>query len=155
MRILFAVDLSEPPSLTRSVADLAHRLQAELYVLHVYVPSPAGPMPIDPMTGFGDMAYAVYDPTVQASIEEAERHEFRDFVGQRFATAVRPALLQGDPARTILDEADRLEVDLVVVGKRRHGALERFLLGSVSESVMHHSTRPVLVVPVPDVEASD
>ena len=150
MKLLFAVDLTEPESVTRQVIEYAQRLGADLYVLHVHVPTPAGPLPIDPMTGFGDLAYAVYDPAVEASVEATERHEFNTFVRERFKIPVRPALLQGDPARTILDNADTLDADLIVVAKRRHGALERILLGSVSESVLHHAKRPVLVVPVAD-----
>lgn len=146
--ILFAVDLTEPADVTSMVEHLAVRQGAELCVLHVYQPSPGSPMPVDPMTGFGDMAYALYDPSVQASMEEAEQHEFDAFVRERFRQEVRPALLQGDPARTILQEAERLDVDLIVIGKRHHGLLERFLLGSVSEAVVGHTHRPVLVVPL-------
>ena len=150
MKLLFAVDLTEPEAVTRHVVELTQRLGAELYVLHVHVPPPVGPLPIDPMTGFGDMTYAVYDPAIEASVEATERHQFDFFVRERFSIPVRPALLQGDPALTILDNADTLDADLIVVAKRRHGALERFLLGSVSESVLHHAKRPVLVVPVTD-----
>lgn len=150
MRVLLAVDCTEPEAVTRQVAALARRLEADLYVLHVHVPSPAGPIPIDPMTGFGDMAYAVYDPTIDASVEAGERHDFERFVRERFDMPVRPALLVGDPARTILENADTLEADLIVVAKRHHGALERFLLGSVSREVMNHTHRPVLVIPIVD-----
>lgn len=146
--ILFAVDLSEPPDVASMVEQLATRQGADLCVLHVFQPSPASAMPVDPMTGFGDMAYAVFDPSVQASMEEAEQHEFDAFIRDRFRREVRPALLQGDPARTILQEAERLEADLIVIGKRHHGMMERFLLGSVSEAVVNQTHRPVLVVPL-------
>jgi nucleotide-binding universal stress UspA family protein len=38
---------------------------------------------------------------------------------------------------------------MVVVGSRGHGALSRAVLGSVSSSVLHHATTPVVVVPEP------
>jgi nucleotide-binding universal stress UspA family protein len=53
---------------------------------------------------------------------------------------------EGDPAREIVRIAEDRDVDLVVVGARGLGALERFLLGSVSETVLHHAGRPVLIV---------
>lgn len=49
--------------------------------------------------------------------------------------------------RTILDVADELDVDCLVVGTRGVTAVESALLGSVSNAVVHHSERPVLVVP--------
>jgi nucleotide-binding universal stress UspA family protein len=53
---------------------------------------------------------------------------------------------EGDPAREIVRIAEDRDVDLVVVGARGLGTLERLLLGSVSEAVLHHAARPVLIV---------
>lgn len=50
------------------------------------------------------------------------------------------------PAQGILDLAEELDADLVVVGSREHGRLHRLLFGSVSERVTRESERPVLVV---------
>jgi nucleotide-binding universal stress UspA family protein len=53
----------------------------------------------------------------------------------------------GKPAEEILDAAEEGGFDLVVLGHRGMGAARRFLMGSVSERVVRHATRPVLVVP--------
>jgi nucleotide-binding universal stress UspA family protein len=42
--------------------------------------------------------------------------------------------------------ADEEQSDLLVVGSRGLGGLERLLLGSVSDYVAHHATVPVLIV---------
>lgn len=52
----------------------------------------------------------------------------------------------GPAAQTICKEAEEQDVDLVVVGARGLGAVERFLLGSVSSRVVHTCARNVLVV---------
>ena len=52
----------------------------------------------------------------------------------------------GRPVDEIVDAASRPDVDLVVVGARGLGTLERLLLGSVSEGVLRHVARPVLIV---------
>lgn len=52
----------------------------------------------------------------------------------------------GHPAEQIIYEADRLEVDVIVVGDRGRSGFARLLLGSVSRQVVEHAGRPVLVV---------
>ena len=53
---------------------------------------------------------------------------------------------EGDPAREIVRSARSRDVDLVVLGARGLGTIGRLLLGSVSETVLHHAGRPVVIV---------
>lgn len=57
------------------------------------------------------------------------------------------AALRG-PAAAVLAEMSRT-ADLVVVGTRSASALSRAVLGSVSSSLLHHASSPVVVVPEP------
>lgn len=58
---------------------------------------------------------------------------------------VETAVLPGDP-RAVLHTASA-GADLLVVGARGHGVLERLLLGSVASALAHHPTVPTIVVP--------
>jgi nucleotide-binding universal stress UspA family protein len=51
--------------------------------------------------------------------------------------------------RAIVDAAQELDASAVVLGTSGRSGLGSALLGSVSNGVVHHSTRPVLVVPPP------
>jgi nucleotide-binding universal stress UspA family protein len=53
---------------------------------------------------------------------------------------------QGDPADAILDVAEELGADLLVVGNKGMTGAKRFLLGSVPNKVSHHSPCSVLIV---------
>ena len=53
----------------------------------------------------------------------------------------------GDPAATLLEVADDVDADLVVVGTRGHGGPDELLLGSVARTVADRARRPTLVVP--------
>lgn len=150
MRLLFATNLTEPVTLTNEVEELARLLDAELFVLHVISQAPAASVaPVDPMTGLSGFApYTLYDPKLEANIEEAEEHAFSTFLIDRFAVPVHAGLRKGEPAPVILDDADDHDVDFVIVGKRRHGRLEQLLVGSTAQDVIKKARRPTIVLPV-------
>ena len=54
--------------------------------------------------------------------------------------------LQGNPAQIIVEQAEKLECDAIVIGSRGIGALPRLLLGSVSDKVVHYAECTVVVV---------
>ena len=59
---------------------------------------------------------------------------------------VETELLSGIPKHAVVDEAERWGADLVVVGSHGYSGFERFLLGSVSQSIAHHARCSVLIV---------
>ena len=54
-----------------------------------------------------------------------------------------------DPAKAIGQEAERFGADLVCLGSHGRGGLSKAVLGSVAQTVMTHSPRPLLVVRPP------
>ena len=52
----------------------------------------------------------------------------------------------GDPVVRLLDEGEN-HVGLLLAGSRGHGPLRRVLLGSVSRSLVHSASVPVIIVP--------
>lgn len=59
---------------------------------------------------------------------------------------VNIAVEAGDPADEILLSAKKHEADIIVVGYKGYGKEGRFLLGSVTDKVVRHATKSVLVV---------
>ncbi|HRH88733.1 MAG TPA: universal stress protein [Rubrivivax sp.] len=53
----------------------------------------------------------------------------------------------GDPAEQIIDTANRLQADAIVMGRRGHGRLTGLLLGSVSQKVASLALCVVILVP--------
>ena len=52
----------------------------------------------------------------------------------------------GDPGKMITRTASEGDYDIIVMGSHGHGAIERFLLGSVSDHVIHYANRSVLII---------
>ena len=69
---------------------------------------------------------------------------------------VSTEVLFGSPDRCIVEAAEQMDSDLIIVGSHGYKAWERLLIGSVSDSVVHHAPCSVMVVRTkPDKPGSD
>lgn len=53
---------------------------------------------------------------------------------------------EGDPSAKIIDLANKLGVDLIVLGSKGSSKLGRYLIGSVANRVVQYAHKPVMVV---------
>ena len=133
-KILLATDGSEDADFAaRAAIELSNRTASELHVVHVWheVPTPH------------------FHSFVRAQLrQEAEEvlQKQLERIEQSGGTIAEAHLREGRTVDEILDLSDELEVGLLVVGSRGLGGVGRILLGSVSEGIVHHSRRPVLVM---------
>jgi len=58
-------------------------------------------------------------------------------------------VVKGSPAQAIVEEAEQWGADLIMMGSHGYGFWQRALLGSVSNSVVHHAPCSVMVVRSP------
>jgi nucleotide-binding universal stress UspA family protein len=63
----------------------------------------------------------------------------------------RTELVNDRPAEALLRAADQYDALAIVVGAAARGPITGAMLGSVTYQVVHRSTRPVVVVPSPEV----
>jgi len=67
---------------------------------------------------------------------------------QKGVASIETRFCWGEPAKVIEDTAEQMGADAIVVGRRGEGSqLAGLLLGSVSQALVSHAARPVLVVP--------
>ena len=61
-------------------------------------------------------------------------------------TSITQTAVVGSPESQIVGESENINADLIIVGSHGYNRWERLLLGSVSDSVIHHAPCSVLVV---------
>ena len=102
--------------------------------------------------------YAGYMPStvelerfVQENAErilETAKTKLSDFL-QGKNVFITTEILVGSPESRIIETAEEMNTDVIIVGSHGYNRWERLLLGSVSDSVVHHAPCSVLVVRTP------
>lgn len=91
-------------------------------------------------------------PTPEAlssALIEGQKEILEDAVAKLDLEGVDYEALQelGDPANRLIAVCEERNADLMVIGRRGAGLVERVILGSVADRLCHHSPCPVLLVP--------
>jgi nucleotide-binding universal stress UspA family protein len=90
---------------------------------------------------------AEFNAVLEDTRERYERSfiPIRDRAKQK-EIALETEIAVGHPAEQILHRADTLQASLIVLGKRSHSIMHRWVLGSNSERVLKHAHCPVMIV---------
>jgi nucleotide-binding universal stress UspA family protein len=135
-RILLAADLSHPAKAAASHAVLlAEHFDAELRLMHVLSYPLAVPGAPEYGLGLGEWF------TGRADQDELALQSF--FAEQFGSRHVDYIVLEGDPAKRIVEYAASSDVDLIVMPAYGQGPFKRFLLGSVTARVLNDVECPV------------
>lgn len=142
-RVLVAFDGSpDARQALREAADLARAENASLAVLTAYSTT----LPLLGPAAAPVLSQVVIDELIGAA-RSAATATLEDAVSEVEATITPTTLLvEGEPSRSILDQAAKGAHDLIVVGSRGRGDARSLLLGSVSHQVLHRSPVPVMIV---------
>ena len=147
-KILYATDLSQNSLYAFGYAvQIARQCGAKITVLHVAEPVP------------GTLGRWVKEKMEQEelalSVETIRRHlerfcEVMDRNRTCMELVVNVLVRVGQPAEEILNVAKEEGSDILILGTHGKGFLKNAILGSVSRKVLDRSSRPVVVIPLPD-----
>jgi len=138
--------------------DVAQAFSARLVVISVTEPipttppfslgatqpelGPLGSVPLGAIPGSGDQAG---QPSELEALASRRLEQAREWIGDRCPDVELIAAV-GDPAEQVLSAAEQREADLIVLGSREHGFLDRFLVRPVDEVVARHTHHDLLLV---------
>jgi nucleotide-binding universal stress UspA family protein len=128
--------------------DLAHDGNATLHLLQVVSHSDALAH-----GGDGSILATQYTLDLARQLFDVRKSHAEEYLGQVASTfaeggvGVETAVREGDASQEVVDYAKEHSIDLIVMSTRGHGAIRRFLVGSVTDRVIRSSEIPVLAVP--------
>ena len=148
MKILLALDGSDPSmTAVAAVATLSIPNGSTIVLLHV--------LPGE------DQIYSGAWPTIVLTPPPEETARARDEIRSRIQSVaaslaaegrtIEVKIVEGRAASGIVQAAESLPADLIVLGARGHGTVEGLVVGSVSGEVVDHAPCPALVVRTPQV----
>jgi nucleotide-binding universal stress UspA family protein len=136
-RIVVAVDTSELSEMVMARASaVAFASSAEIHVISVV----ALPKLIASEADIGMQ-------DVRISEKEFQEHHKR-LIDEYLAghdLHIESRVLHGDPSSKILSYANEIRADLIVMGSKAYGKVQRFLLGGVSEDVVRNAKCSVMI----------
>jgi nucleotide-binding universal stress UspA family protein len=146
MKILLAIDESEcSQAATRAVIAQFPRDRAEVRVLNV----DEWPNRLPTSLAFAEGPTAASDILDVRAQRRRQGEEVVSHAAQQLRAAgfhASTAVREGDARHAILDDATEWGPDVIVLGSHGRKGLDRFLLGSVSESVVRRAPCSVEVV---------
>jgi nucleotide-binding universal stress UspA family protein len=161
-RLVVPIDFSDAtPRVIDLARQLAKALDAEIHLVHVKELTAnafgagtlgyglAGMPELAPMSG---VPVPGLDPMPQPIPEsEDQKSKLSRWQKEIAQDGIKVTLHEpsGSVADEILDQANAVEADLIVMGTHGHGAIYNLLVGSATKGVLKHATRPLLLVPSP------
>jgi len=151
-KILIALDYDQS---AQTIADvgyaLAKAMDAEVTLLHVIsdpvIYSSPGHATIVGFSDSMDNATAAVQDGSTESLKKAA-NQFLDKTKEHLADeTIQTIVKDGECAESILKTAKEMQAEIIVLGSHGRKWIERKIMGSVTENVLHHSSIPLFIIP--------
>lgn len=140
--ILLAIDFNNGEKILMDKArEWARAFDAKVWMLHVAAPEPE-------FVGFG-----VGPQYIRDSMAEELKKEHRmlfEYANQFRSEGIQAdgLLIMGATTEMIMEEAKKLNIDLIITGHHDHSLMYKLFFGSVAAGVVRKSKVPVLLIPM-------
>jgi nucleotide-binding universal stress UspA family protein len=146
-RVLVAIDVSDAAQeIFEAALVVAKAHQSDLMIVHVLVPTD---ILYPPVAFFGSLS-SIFDDYFeqwhQRETESLEKLEMLQKMGQLEGLSTEITQSIGDPGIKICELAKSWHADAILLGQQGRNSLNKILLGSVSNYVLHHALCNVLTI---------
>jgi nucleotide-binding universal stress UspA family protein len=155
--ILYATDLTENSVYAfRYAINSAQKYDAQIHILHAierplrdFLALMFPNLDHDQLVKLWNEKKSEQVNTIQGRLQEFAKRELevRSETQKRVASII---VVEGEPAAVILQKAEDLNCDLIIMGTHGKGSISHAFLGSVAEKVLHRVRKPVFIIPLPE-----
>jgi len=143
-KLLVPIDFSDVTDRVVAKAEqMARALGAEVLLMNVASNRQT-------IAGIGEVPFVMTTPEVAASERFPEQKRQLAMLKSALhdkGIDAQSLFVAGSPAEEILAAADQHQVELIIMGSHGHGAFYELVVGTVTQSVLHHTCHAVLIVP--------
>jgi len=140
--IMVAVDFNDSIGELMVYADsLAQKFSSKVWVLHVAEPEPD-------FVGYEPGPQYIRD--IKAEEYREEHHNLQEVCKNFLSEDIEAEalLIQGSTVETVMEEAQKLNIDLLIVGTHKHSFLHNLLQESISLELFKKAEIPMLTIPI-------
>lgn len=146
-RVLVAIDVAESSqAIFAEALQLAKDHQSELMLVHVLVPTDLFCPPIAFFGSLSSILDDYFEQWQQREAESLEKLQMFQKMGQLEGLTTEITQSIGDPGTKICELAKSWPADAILIGQRATNSINKILLGSVSNYVLHHAPCNVLTI---------
>ncbi|NIK92078.1 universal stress protein [Mangrovimonas sp. CR14] len=139
--IVVAIDFKDNEQLVLDKAySFSKAFNSKLWLVHIAAPDP------------DFVGYEVGPDYIRETRAEELRDEHKkiqEYAGELVNKGIEAEalLIQGETVKTLLEKAEDLNSELIIVGHHNHNIFYQAFIGSVSSEVLNESKIPILVIP--------
>lgn len=142
--ILVAIDFEPQARLLIDYAlTLSEKFSAKLWIVHIAAPNPD-------FVGYEAGPQYLRDMRAEELREEHQHLRNLGLLAQERGIEAEALLIQGPTVKMILEEAQKLAADLIVVGAHDHSFLHTAFTGNTALSLFKKTKIPLLAIPLAD-----
>ncbi len=154
-KILIALDFDPAAEkIAETGYELAKSMSAEVILLHVtaeaFYYSSQNYSPIMGFDGFSNLSVA--QPLNFEALNQAARDYLEKSKQHLVDDTIQTVVKEGEFSESILETAKEMNVDIIVMGSHGRHGLDKVLLGSVAEQVLHKTDIPLFIIPTKKFE---
>jgi len=149
-KILIAIDYNPTGQKVAEIGfSICENQKTEITLLHVIGdPSYYSTTAYDSIMGFSGFTNVdLLHPEIISELNKSSLEFLEKTKKYLCDETIKILVKEGSVAETILEAAEELNSDFIVLGSHSKRWLENILMGSITEYVLHHTTKPLFIIP--------